>query len=142
MTNGPAKLEIRKIRELSELDDSSGFEKSDTMLVIGVAKYSNFARDFLTCGRASRLAVKGMHAFVLVGQESEVAHDALDWDLESAGVEDAITTWHDEDALEVAEYISVACGGHLPQRIFLVANDCQELGVRLEVAIRSVIGEG
>lgn len=138
----PAKfsVDLRFVRSVEALDVIIKEHRQRTALVLMVESVTDFEQRFLVSGLASCFVQNGVELFVLVGKESEQAHDALDYILEEAGMEDVVTSWHDEDEPEdVANFVAESARLNGLARLLVVVNESIKSGVRLKESITEAI---
>ena len=129
--------EIIFIPNLSYLN-KPGVSDGKTGLVLTVGDLAIFKQDYLNSGLAVNLAKEGLALFVLIGSNSEEAHDALDYELEQNNLLGVITTWHDDDTPDeiVTCFNATAISNGLAQ-IFVVQDRSTKFTENLVSEIRT-----
>ena len=114
--------------------------KHRTAVIISVKNLDDMECRFIATGLAVKLAENGVELFALVGKESEKAHDALDCVLEEAGLEDVITSWHDEDDPEdVASFVVASSRAGGLTRIVAALDQSTPSGRKLRKTIAEAV---
>lgn len=134
--------ELRIVWPIKSLDAIVKEPKKRTAIVLAVDNAKDFEIFFLESGLANRLVQSGTELFVLIGKESEQAHDALDWVLSDIDAEGILTSWHDESDLEdTACFVGTSCKTNNLNRLLLVIDESKECEKKLKKSIMKNIKE-
>lgn len=98
---------VQLVWPLAALESIPAAPKCRTAIILCAENADEIQRHVLDTGLAMRLVESGAGLFAFVGEESEKAHDALDWVLVDAGADEVLTTWHDVEDLEHVAYTVV-----------------------------------
>lgn len=133
-------LALRVVWPLEALILLTTESRHRSAVILSVKSVDEIERRLLVTGLAVKLAKNGVELFALVGEESEQAHDALDWVLEEVGADDVMTTWHDQDdPADVASFVVASSRAGGLTRIVAVLDESTESGKRLRNTIAEAL---
>lgn len=125
---------------LEDLTSITNGTKQRTAVILIVESVDDIERRLLSTGLAVRLVENGVELFALVGNESEQAHDAMDWVLEEVGAENVMTSWHGQsDTEDIASFVAACSRASGLDRIVATLDESTEIGVRLRDALAKAV---
>lgn len=132
---------LRVVWPLEALSFVAEEPKQPKAVIISVMGLDEVEKRLIATGLAVKLAEKGVGLFALVGNESEQAHDALDWVLEEVGMDDVMTSWHvQDDPEDVASFVVAGSRASGLTGIVAVLDESTESGIILRNKLAEAVG--
>jgi hypothetical protein len=127
---------LRILWPLESLKSVLSEAKQRTAVVVCTSGTSEMEPTLIGSGLAAALVDRGVRLFAIVGPDSERIHDSLDWELESCGALDIVTTWHSENDLDdLGVFLAATARGEGFTEVVGVFDTTTEVGAGLCNAI-------